>query len=262
MDRPVQISVVIPAYNAEKLIGNTIQSVIDQSCTNWEMIVVDDCSVDATRDVVNQYADQNSRIRLITLENNNGGPAAPRNVGIRAASGNWIALLDSDDIWHPQKLEHQLHMVEKLGASFCCTQMRDFNEQSKIIFEEPTKFEYTEISFSQQKIKGRTPTSSIMAKRSLLLEFAFNEDIRYKAVEDYHCWLRILEKTGTCVKMKFPFVYYRRVPGQISGSKIDMLKRVFMVHKEYPGGTLIEATLLTMTHLFGGIYFRILRKEL
>ena len=102
------VSVVMPAFNAAELIGPTLESVISQSFGDWELLVVDDCSKDSTREVVQAWADKDSRIKLITLPSNFGGPAGPRNEGVRLARGQYVAFLDSDDIWHPEKLKTQV----------------------------------------------------------------------------------------------------------------------------------------------------------
>ena len=256
------ITVVIPVYNAEALIGRTIQSVIDQSYVDWEIIVVDDCSSDRTREVVETYVAVDSRIRLIALETNNGCPAVPRNIGIKVAEGMWIALLDSDDIWHPDKLKYQLRAAEEMDVSFVCSKMLNFTDEAEIVFGNPGKVEHEPITLLRQKVKGVIPNSSVMAKRSLLLKFPFNEDKRYRAVEDYHCWLRIHEDIRNSIKLKFPFLLYRHVEGQISGSKISMVKKVFMVHREYPGSTMLLALLFTITHVIGAVFYRKLRKSL
>lgn len=256
------ISIVTPSYNAEKLIGRTIESVLDQSYPNWELIIVDDCSKDGTRDVVRNFVKHDARIRLLPLDENNGAPAAPRNIGIREAKGEWVALLDADDIWHPRKLELQLEAMQQAAVDFSCTQMRDFTDENTLVFEEPGKVSCERIGFFMQQLKGRIPTSSVMARRSVLLDFAFNEDIRYKAVEDYHCWLRIHQALGDSIKLEYPLLCYRRVQGQISGSKKYMLERMFMVHDEYPGTSRFQAALFTLTHALGGFYYRILKKGL
>ncbi|NUT79795.1 glycosyltransferase family 2 protein [Pseudomonas brassicacearum] len=256
------VSVIMPSYNAEALIARSIQSVIDQTYGDWELIVIDDCSKDSTRQVVQSFVEKDSRIKLIPLDKNNGAPATPRNIGVRNAIGPWIAFLDADDIWHPQKLKLQMNMLETHNAEFCCTQMKDFTDDTLLCFDliESVGLEY--ISFAKQQIKGRIPTSSVILKKDLMLRFPFNEDIRYKAVEDYHCWLRVHEAIGETIKLSYPLLSYRRIVGQISGSKKYMLERMYMVHKEYPGTSAVQAALYTLTHALGGFYYRILRKGL
>ncbi|WP_232325200.1 glycosyltransferase family 2 protein [Microbulbifer agarilyticus] len=256
------VSIVTPSYNAGQLIGRTIDAVLQQTYSKWELIVIDDCSSDDTRDVVSAYASLDSRIRLVALEKNNGAPAAPRNIGVQQARGEWVAFLDADDIWHPMKLELQLAAMLRSQVRFSCTQMSDFSDESTLTFVDPGKVGVEVVSFSRQQVKGRIPTSSVIGCRNLFLDFPFNEDARYKAVEDYHCWLRIHETVGDSIKLAYPLLSYRKVPGQISGSKTYMLERMFMVHREYPGTGRARAILFTLTHALGAIYFRILKKGL
>lgn len=256
------VSIVTPAHNAEKLIGRTIESVLAQSYQNWELIVVDDYSTDCTCEVVASHAEKDSRIRLVSLDFNNGAPAAPRNIGILEAKGEWIALLDADDVWHPRKLELQLNAMHKSGVDFSCTQMSDFVNDSELIFSEPVDVCIEHITFAKQQLRARIPTSSVVARRELIMKFPFNEDFQYKAVEDYHCWLRIHQTISYSIKLQSPLLHYRRIQGQISGSKKYMLERVYMVHKKYPGGSISKAILFTITHALGGIYYRMLKKGL
>lgn len=256
------VTVVTPSYNAEKLIGHTIESVLAQTFQDWELLVIDDCSKDSTREVVSVYAARDDRIRLIALEKNNGAPAAPRNIGVREAKANWIAFLDADDIWHPEKLALQLQAASSTCGKFISSQMRDFWDDAKLTFAPVKDAPVRAISFGQQRIKGRIPTSSVLVTRELMLAFPFNEDIRYKAVEDYHCWLRVLESGPLNWKVQYPLLSYRRIAGQISGSKRYMLERMYMLHREFPNTSALQALLFTVTHALGGFYYRILRKGL
>ena len=256
------ITVITPAYNAELYIGATIESVLAQTYDNWEMIVIDDCSTDATRDIVQGFAVRDKRIRLIALEANNGAPAIPRNIGVENAKGAWIALLDADDIWHPEKLEIQLALMVDKGIGFSSTRMSDFTDSESITFNKVKAVDYQLVSFLDQKIKGRIPASSVVVRKDILLEFPFEKSIAYKAVEDYHCWLRIHEKYGESIKVSHPLLFYRKVQGQISGSKTYMIRKIYMVHKEYFLGSPRSALLFTITHILGGFYYRYLGKGL
>lgn len=106
------VTVVTPCYNGAKYLKETIESVLAQTFTDWEMIIVDDCSKDNSVDIIKQYADCDSRVKYLSTPNNTGSPAIPRNLGMEAASGKYIALLDSDDIWYPTKLFNQVMQLE------------------------------------------------------------------------------------------------------------------------------------------------------
>src|SRR5699024_7716859 len=114
------ISVITPAYNAEKFIHETIESVLAQTYTNWEMIIVDDCSSDKTADIVKSYEQEDSRIKLFQLEQNSGSAVA-RNTAMRNAGGKYIAFLDSDNLWYPEKLDKQLHFMQEKNIAFSFT---------------------------------------------------------------------------------------------------------------------------------------------
>lgn len=255
------VSIVIPSYNAGKLIGRTIESVLSQSYVSWELLVIDDCSKDDTRGVVNDFVKQDSRIRLIALDKNNGAPAAPRNIGVREAKGKWVAFLDADDIWHPKKLEVQLHLMNKLNVPFSSSLSRNFKNDEDIyddeVDDDPA---YEKITFDMQRFKGRIANSSVVVHRGLLLKHPFNEDIRYKAVEDYHCWLRIHKEIGFSIKVQIVMLNYRIVEGQISGSKLYMLKTMFMLHQEFPGSSLFRAVFFTVSHAAGGFINKFVKR--
>lgn len=263
MQQTPVVSVVMPAYNAAPYIVPTIRSVLAQTFADLELIVVDDCSKDDTADVVSEFAKADPRIRLIRLERNFGAPAGPRNVAIREARGEWIAFLDSDDIWHPEKLALQMKALKSSGAQFCSTQMVNFVDEADLRLSSTDEPVIERISFLKQLIKTRTPTSSVVAKRDLLLRNPFNEDLRYKAREDLDCWLRCHEESGGSIKVMAPLMGYRIIPGQISGNKWLMLKRHHFVLRRYrlrSGRSLgLGATFFTFSHFFLALWYRQVR---
>lgn len=128
------VSVITPLYNAEAYIGKTISSVLAQSYSNFELIVVDDSSSDDSCSIVNVFAQLDQRIKLIKLEKNSGAAVA-RNTGIEHATGRFIAFLDSDDTWHPEKLEKQLDFMLKNEYAFTYTKYHQVNENGELIGE-------------------------------------------------------------------------------------------------------------------------------
>lgn len=105
------VSVIMPVYNAEKFIDEAINSVISQTYLNWELLIVDDCSTDKSSTIVKKYVKKDCRIRYLKTEKCSGSPALPRNLGISEAKGRYIAFLDSDDMWLPDKLKNQLKVI-------------------------------------------------------------------------------------------------------------------------------------------------------
>lgn len=261
------VSVVIPCFNAMKFISNTIESVCHQTYTNLEIIIIDDKSSDNTVRTVNALRLLDSRVRLIELPKNNGAPATPRNVGIQAARGNWIALLDADDIWHPRKLELQMQALSEHGAQMCSTQMKDFYNEREIVFSAPPQPSLIQrISLTQQLLKYRTPTSSIVVWRDLILRHPFNEDMSFKAREDADCFTRVHEYMPFSIKIAHPLVHYRLQASQISGNKSKMVGRHLAMLQKYRlrtgKGLGPLAYVYTFTHFIGSIYIRFFRRML
>lgn len=255
------VSVVMPSYNAASYISSTIESVLAQTYAEWELLIVDDCSKDSTRALVHRFEQQDRRIKLIPLEKNNGAPAAPRNIGIRTAGGEWIAFLDADDIWHPRKLEIQLEIMRQEGVFFSSTLSRNFIDEKLVFNQKIEPFpSFQKITFHMQRIKGRIANSSVICHKSLLLKYPFNEDVRYKAVEDYHCWLRIHSDIGHSLRVNAVLLNYRIIEGQISGSKLYMLKRMLMLHREFKEANVFLAIFFTMTHAIGGVVNKYIKK--
>lgn len=138
--------------------------------------------------------------------------------------------------------------------------MVDFADETTLRFEPVSNIKSENITYWRQSVRAQIPTSSVLVSKALLLKTPFCEDAAYKAVEDYHCWLRILQLVDHCKKLKAPLLCYRKSEGQISGSKIMMMKKVLRVHREFPGRSLVTAYVYTLTHVLGGLYFRFLKK--
>lgn len=266
MNKSPLVTIVMPVYNAEKYIAETIDSVLRQSFSNYELLVVNDFSKDNTAEIIGNYINLDPRIKIINLPSNMGAPAGPRNIGIHQARGKWIAFLDADDIWHQNKLQRQIEVLEITKARFCSTKMVDFIESADVKLSDALSSDYEWVSFLQQLIRYRTPTSSVIIEKSLIIENLFNEDIRFKAREDLDCWLRCHEVIGKSVKITTPMLGYRIIPGQISGNKWLMIRRHLYVLRQFKfrsGRKLgLAAYLFLATHFIIGFYHRKIIKSL
>lgn len=263
----VHVSVIIPCFNAARFIAHTIESVLAQTYASFELIVVDDKSTDGSVEIVESYARTDPRVRLIRMPKNAGAPAAPRNTGLAAAHGEWVAFLDADDLWHPRKLELQMQALNAHGALMCSTQMKDFRDDDQIVFEPPPLPPLVErVTLKQQLVKYRTPTSSIVARREFMHRHPFNEDPSYKAREDTDCFIRVHEDMPFSIKIIHPLVFYRQQASQISGNKWKMVGRHLAMLKKYRlrsgEGLGAMAYVYTFTHFLASIYLRLIRKML
>ncbi|MCY4643810.1 MAG: glycosyltransferase family 2 protein [Bacteriovoracales bacterium] len=231
-----QVSIIIPCYNCEKFIGQTIESVLAQTYTNWELILVDDKSDDKTLDILNKFkAKGPERIKVLPLEENSKGPARPRNIGLKRAASPYVAFLDSDDAWHPQKLEWQLEFMQRENIPFSCTQRICFDD--KIDFDgfrlEPGPLKTKEVFYGQLLKKNIISCSSVIVEKRHIQNLGFKEEPSFVAVEDYALWLNILKKDVKCFKIMAPLLFYRLSKNSISSEKITMaLKTRNVLHAQ------------------------------
>lgn len=227
-----QVSIVVPVYNAEKYIAETLTSIARQSLVDFDVHVVDDCSTDGSAKIVQQFCAQDARFYYHRSPRNFGGPAGPRNLGIDKSAGEYIAFCDADDLWAPFKLELQLAIAKESGADIVSAVVRDFNDG-----EEPAPFDrpqgevlLTEIGHDRLLLKNWIALSSVVGRRaSLLAAGPFNTERTHIAVEDFDMWLRITGRGGRVVRIGTPLVHYRKLPTSISASKRMMVRKALNV---------------------------------
>lgn len=184
-----KISVVIPTYNRASLIGETILSALGQSLVEKEIIVVDDGSSDDTSEVVKEFGDQ-----IIYIRQPNSGPARARNIGIRMAKGQYIAFLDSDDLWLPDKLELQVQTFQhspQLGLIF--TDVMWFSGREVMVPSLKEKYQlHTGHVYEKLLFDNWIATSSVLVKKECLDQVGgFDEDPQIMFVEDWNLWIRL-----------------------------------------------------------------------
>ncbi len=184
------VSIIMPSWNTGEFIAESIQSVLNQTYTNWELIIIDDCSSDDTDQIIESFNDE--RIKYLKNEKNCGA-ALTRNRGLREARGEWIAFLDSDDLWMPEKLEHQIDFMKKNGYSLSFTEYEKIDEDSKplnIYVSGPKKVNKNKM-YNYDYIGQLTMMYS--AKEFGLIQI---KDIRKN--NDYAIRLQLYKKPETC----------------------------------------------------------------
>lgn len=188
------VSVVIPAYNREDLLFHAIQSVKNQTFENWEMVVVDDCSTDGTRLMVNSHSWNDHRIRYFCTSHNSGNPVMPRNIGVVNSQAPLIAFLDSDDEWCEEKLRMQLEFMKLWRSSFSYHDMR-------VVYPGGREEEWRRMSamhsgnvFYPLLRKNFIPTSSVIISRSLYRNSGGMRK-EFDVSHDWDLWLRIAYRT-------------------------------------------------------------------
>ncbi len=236
------ISVVIPAFNSEKYIADTLKSVLNQSYKNIELLVVDDESADATFDIIKKFAEKDGRVKPFKIAHA-GVPSIPRNYGIKKAAGEFTAFIDSDDLWKSDKLEKQIkHFKNNPDAVLLYSMSVTFGETN--IFSPyyevlPLPFRAARSSDELLKIGNTIPLSSVVARTSALLKVnGFDEDPEMNVGEDYDLWIR-LSRTGKIIFVPRIDTYYRIHKNQLS-KKWDINREKLKYIAEKRGITLPE----------------------
>lgn len=221
------ISIVIPVHNAEKFLEETIKSVMAQTYTDWELLLVDDCSKDASKTIASGYEALDKRIRLIALEENVGAAKA-RNVGIKESKGAYLAFLDADDIWVKEKLERELKFMKEKQAAFVFSGYEFADEQAvgtgKIV-KVPETINY------KQALKNTTIfTSTVLFDRSKIdKELLLMPDVKS---EDTATWWQILKTGIEAYGLNENLVLYRRSANTLSSNKFEAIKRIWYLYRK------------------------------
>lgn len=220
------VSIITPTYNCGKFISETIESVLQQTYTNWEMIIVDDCSIDNTREIVSQYLPKDNRIKYYFLETNVGAAMA-RNEAMQHARGKYMAFLDSDDLWENDKLEKQIIFMEKNHYSFTCTSYEQINEDSislNKIIKVKTKTNYNDVLLTCP-----IGNSSVMYNVEKMGKFVV-PNIRKR--NDDALWLQMLKKEEYIYGMNDLLMRYRIRSNSISSNKLSLVKYHWQLYRE------------------------------
>ena len=245
-----QISVIVPVFNVREYLENCVRSVRRQSLSDWELILVDDASRDNSAEIIENYIKkQGKRIRLIR-KNANQGAAEARNTGIDASSGRYIAFLDADDIWMPDKLEKQVAYMEKTGAAFCFHAYEFGDEKAnptgKIVHVPPV------LKYKQALSRTIIFTTTVMFDTEKIdMEIIHMPNV---PSEDTATWWRILKSGYEAYGLDENLAIYRRPARSLSSNKLEAIRRIWFLYRNiaglsvakslfYFGGWAVRATL-------------------
>lgn len=229
------VSIVTPVYNAERFIEKTIRSVLAQTYEHFEMILIDDCSPDNSEVVIRNLAALDSRIKYVKLDEN-AGAAVARNTGLEYAQGQYIAFIDSDDVWKPEKLAKQIAYMNTNNYSFTYTNFEIVEEDGKIMNASvplPDKLNYS----------GLLKNTAI-ACSTVIIDRKVIGDFRMPLVrkgQDTATWLKILRTHDYAYLFDEVMGSYRQVAGSISSDKIGALKRTWNTYRNIEKLPLIKA---------------------
>lgn len=222
-----KVSIITPSYNSESYIIETIQSVIKQTYKNWEMLIVDDCSSDRTCQLVEEIAKKDKRIKLIKSKQNSGA-AISRNIALHHSTGRFIAYLDADDIWYPNKLSRQVSFMIENKIGFSCVSYEvidnEGNSLNKLI-RMKEKLDY----------KGFLTNNLIQTVGVMVdLDIVPRECLQMpnmKRRQDAATWLQILKSGYACFGIEDVLAKYRRTNSSLSSNKIKAVKGVWYLYR-------------------------------
>jgi len=235
MEKKKLVSIVMASYNSDEFIGEAIESILNQSYSDWELLIIDDCSTDKSIEVIEGYCSKDDRIKLFQNSSNNG-PAVTRNVGIEAAEGQYLTFLDSDDLWVSDFLEKSLKFMHDKECHFVFSSYyRWYYGSDKVddIFEVPEKATY-------QSLLKTCPIScltSVINIKELGKYYMPEIDKR----QDYGLWLRILKDYPYALGIKEPLATYRIRPNSVSRNKFKAMYYVWLVYRDLEGMGVIKS---------------------
>lgn len=221
------VSIITPCYNGAKYIAETVEAVMAQTYPSWEMIVVDDGSTDDLDAVMAPYLAQDARLSL--LHRANGGSAAARNTGLREAQGQYIALLDADDVWHPDFLEKQLAFMAEREAACVCSSYGHIDAQSRPTGH-PTKAKKT-ITLRNMQVMNYVPCLTGIYDAKKLGTVYLDETLKIR--DDYACWYEIVKRAGTAYGNQEILAEYRVFSGSLTGKKTRLIPKQYRFYRDY-----------------------------
>ena len=240
------VSIIMAAYNAEKTIELAIESVLNQTYSNFELLVINDCSKDGTAKLVEAFSAKDNRVRLISNEKNSG-VSYTRKHGLEEANGSWIAILDSDDAWTPEKLEKQIELQKRTNADLLFTGSAFMDSEGHPIdwyLHAPA-----EVTYRQLLKQNVLSNSSALVRKELYSRYyAIGDDMH----EDFAIWLSILKDGKKAYGVDEPLLIYRIAKSSKSGNKVKAAKMNWNTYR-YVGLNVVEAAYYEAWYMFKNV---------
>ncbi|MFD4122729.1 glycosyltransferase family 2 protein [Alcaligenes faecalis] len=245
---PELISIIMPAFNAAGTLPESLNSVCEQDYPYWELLVIDDGSSDNTVELVAKFSQADPRIKLLRQPRNQG-VAAARNAGIAAAQGQYIAFLDSDDLWLPQKLSQQLKAMKENQALVSMTAYYRFQKSPKWqgITAPPQWVDYPKL------LKGNAIGNLTGMYDCRAVGKVYQKTVRH---EDYLMWLEVVRKAGRAYGLQEVLAAYRVSPTSLSGNKIKSLQWTWQIYRHHLKLSVVQSSYLIFHYIVKAILKR------
>ncbi|MBC2577730.1 glycosyltransferase family 2 protein [Peptostreptococcus russellii] len=247
------VSVIVPVYNAEDFMCETLDSILAQTYKSIEIICIDDMSKDSSRLIIEDYASKYENIRPILLEEN-GGVSNARNVGIANARGRYIAFLDSDDVWMPEKIEKQIKFMQENKYAFTFTGYRFMDADSKLL--------NTVVHAKKELTYDKLLRQNAISCLTVVIDREYIEDIYMPKIhhEDYAAWLRILKKGYKAYGLDEILAKYRTRQNSLSGNKLKAAGWTWNILRNEENLGLIKAIYCFCYYAVVNVYKHIISK--
>ncbi len=240
------VSVIIPAYNAEKYLSETVSSVLKQTEKDLEILIIDDCSKDNTKTLAYELAKDDSRITVVENETNMG-VAKTRNKGFSIARGKYVALLDSDDVWLEDKLERQIKSAKEKKADLVYCSYSMIDEKGEKVCEDFIVPEV--VTYESMLLQNFIGCSTVLLTKETVDKFPFPTDMYH---EDFALWLDILKSGKKAVGNVEVLSKYRLLRNSRSAGKLKCAKHRFMIYRKHLHIPLLKSLWLMCNYAFSG----------
>jgi teichuronic acid biosynthesis glycosyltransferase TuaG len=233
------VSIITPLYNSEQFISKTIESVRAQTYTNWEMIIVDDCSTDNSKKIVEEFCKIEPRIKYYNTEFPSGSPTKPRNIAIEKAQGRFIAFLDSDDLWEPEKLKSQLELFNDEKVAIVFSNYEKINERgfsNNRIITAPLLVDYKKLLLGNVIACCTCVYDTYKVRKKYFFK---------QGHEDYALWLEILRNGYIAKNSGFISAKYRVRDSSVSSNKLKTIRWVYTIFRNNENLSIMESIFFT-----------------
>lgn len=246
------VSIIMPNYNGEAYLQNAIDSVIFQTYLNWELLIIDDCSTDGSVAIIKSNCSKDSRLRFFKTDKPSGSPTVPRNIGIRNAKGRFIAFLDSDDLWFPNKLKLQLPLLLENNVAISFSNYEKMSEdgyKSNRVIISSSIHSYRSLRYGNE-----------LGCLTVIVDILKTGIFQFPNIghEDYALWLSILKQGFIAKNCNAVTAAYRIRSSSISSNKLKAIKWVWTIYRKHEGFSYIQASYYLLFAMFKSIvkYFK------
>lgn len=236
------VSVIVPNYNTENFVVETLKSIFMQTYSNYEVVIVDDCSKDKSVEIIKEYIKGKPRFKIIELKQNSG-VAKARNIGMSLSKGKYVAFLDSDDVWYSDKLEMQVNKLLSCDAVLSFTAIEFVDESTNVIKNKRNIRE--NVKYKHLLRNNMIATSTVVVDRNRTQDF----EMPLVPAEDYATWLMLLRNGSSAIGINRVLTKYRKRANSISSNRFKSIKKVFIIQIKFEKIGILKAILNTFVYV-------------